>query len=91
MMMMMNFYLSLINIRNEIIIGVCVGVFNVCVCVCVRARDVSGLVQISKFILITCCHIVLGLPNMECAFLTLAPCQGSCWSRSSVASLRTSV
>ena len=32
---MMNFYLSLINIRNEIIIGVCVLVYLMCVCVCV--------------------------------------------------------
>ena len=31
--MMMNFYLSLINIRNEIQIGVCVLVYLMCVCV----------------------------------------------------------
>ena len=52
-----------------------VGVFNVCACECVRAkRDVSILEQMSKFVLITC-YDLLGLPNVERAFLTVAPCQ----------------
>ena len=44
--MMMNFYLSLINIRNEIKIVVCVLVYLMCVRVCACLHSVTSVEQV---------------------------------------------
>ena len=46
MAMMMNFYLSLINIRNEIKIVVCVLVYLMCVRVCACLHSVTSVEQV---------------------------------------------